>query len=591
MRSTLTLLLLASSCSLMACLGPDSGQHVDSETHFLTACVSDDACESPLTCVCGFCTKPCDPAAAACAPGVCAELQAVAADCAYPDALPSLGGLCTEACGDTSCGTGFACQREADPPFCAPSPGAPGGPDAEVTNDVGDASETDSGSNDSGSNDSGSTDSGSTDSGSTDTDTGPAACIHDHQCASLACRDGECLDRCNDDADCTDADASTRCVEGACLAGCGYGATCPAGQACWIWGDAAGICVPRCDACDDTCPGDLSCKPIVEVSPMLACVPSQYLGGAPTPACTPQRPRGAPCTEAAQCEDGACTMGFCGAGCTADTECGGAVCYQPDGERAAGICLSRCALCGDDSECVSGASCRTVAPEQVASLDHDRLACVPFELQRPIDDLLASQQTMCGDWCTELCATRACGPVVPGCNCGACADDESCLGGVCVPNPGCGGEACIERSGGSVCQGHAFTGGCDEDGAGAYRYCASCGDPSSCQAGCFDLAVPYPHPTQAIGQACLDDARCESSACHPGYGRCGELCDPDAPDDCAETSPGTGCYVGPLAETGICLTTCSVPCDDPVCPSGTRCVPDERGLHCAPLEDAVGRCF
>lgn len=83
------------------CLAERPGGEVGSETHFLRACVANDACGDGLSCLCGVCTTTCEGACAegACAPG---DSPAVASHCGAALAT----GLCLEPCGASGCDAG-----------------------------------------------------------------------------------------------------------------------------------------------------------------------------------------------------------------------------------------------------------------------------------------------------------------------------------------------------------------------------------------------------------------------------------------------------------------------------------------------------
>ncbi len=101
------------------CLSPGDGDEVGSETHFLSACVGNEQCDTGLDCVCGVCTRVCDDA---CELGACAagDHGAVVAWCTGESLVT---GMCLETCvGDADCGGDHRCEDG----FCAPAKVAAG---------------------------------------------------------------------------------------------------------------------------------------------------------------------------------------------------------------------------------------------------------------------------------------------------------------------------------------------------------------------------------------------------------------------------------------------------------------------------------
>lgn len=102
-----------------SCRSEDSGPTTGSETHFLSWCSSDDACDDGLTCVCGVCTAACTEQSACAAFGAgaeCLNIDDRPADQICSDA-PSAA-ACEAECGhDAECET-LGAELRCDRGFC-----------------------------------------------------------------------------------------------------------------------------------------------------------------------------------------------------------------------------------------------------------------------------------------------------------------------------------------------------------------------------------------------------------------------------------------------------------------------------------------
>ena len=179
----------------------------------------------------------------------------------------------------------------------------------------------------------------------------------------VACMGGECVVRCETDADCQteaiDPDRFLLCIEGACKvpgrALCNDDSECSSGTAMCLGA------TPRCGS-DADCDGQICrrgyCQP-----ERVACSSNDDCPAGVVCAfgyCLPDAVR---CDADADCPDGACVRGACNAACgpcAADHDCpSGLVCSESFCVAPAGDCLEhRCrAFCSDDRNCGVDESC------------------------------------------------------------------------------------------------------------------------------------------------------------------------------------------------------------------------------------------
>jgi hypothetical protein len=117
--------LVLVACAL-ACSDPHPGPQSGSNSNWLRACDTEDACDSSLGCQCGACTQACkSDADCASLPNAWCVLQAESAAqalCAGSDAWPS-SGMCRPRCRPGTCDAGQVCALGACTPLEVPSAG------------------------------------------------------------------------------------------------------------------------------------------------------------------------------------------------------------------------------------------------------------------------------------------------------------------------------------------------------------------------------------------------------------------------------------------------------------------------------------
>ncbi len=365
----------------------------------------------------------------------------------------------------------------------------------------------------------------------------------DGACASVACQPetGACVvTEQGDGVSCDDADACTSgdvCQAGACA---GEAVLCDDGNPCTTdVCDAVAGCqyqaVTGFKACDDGNPCTLA----------DACTNGFCLGGAPL-----------------SCDDGKpCTVDACdpASGCTntpSDGPCSdGDACTTGDA-CSEGACVGVPASCDDGNPCT------------IDTCD-ETLGCVHTVAPGfvPCDD---------GDACTvnDQCSSGFCGGQ-PG---PACDDGNPCTDDACDPAVGCvfapntapcddgvactGGDTCAD----GVCAGEDI--GCDctvdtdcaafEDGdlCNGTLYCDTTAAPFACK------VDPLTVVTCQLGAG--DNATCLTATCDPGTGQCGT----EPQNEGAGCSDGDACTSGDTCAAGACVGA-AVTCDD-----GNPCTTD-----------------
>ena len=187
--------------------------------------------------------------------------------------------------------------------------------------------------------------------------------------------------------------------------------------------------------------------------------------------CTPCA-EGQSCSQDTDCQSGECSDGSCAAGghCTNG---------QRDGDESDIDCGGSCAPCADGSVCVSDADCQS----ELCLLSR----CTPI-------DHCSDGQTN-GDETDEDCG-GSCAPCADGL---VCSDDADCQSGFCDPQT---------------------------------NRCSSAGDCSNevLDGDESDIDCGGSCPPCAVGQACAQDADCQSGMCDPDEGTCAAS-DEDADGD------------------------------------------------------------
>lgn len=229
-------------------------------------------------------------------------------------------------------------------------------------------------------------------------------------------------------------------------------------------------CVPRSEACngvDDDCDGavdETGCTPLGSpCTDDAECMEGacEDVGGARVCAatCFPDDPGFAPCPDGSYCEATGCAMGRCvagalgaspeGAECSAHGDCASGNCTMVAGAMRCGR------QCFPDTGCGGGLICELTSGECGA--------CIPPELStRPRGfGELCTADAMCesGDcgaegYCTAACSAHADCPADAHCRAGACvrgaAGGEGAACGVdddCAPGLGCSGGMCAPGGG------------------------------------------------------------------------------------------------------------------------------------------------
>lgn len=141
---------------LAACAG-EPGPSLDSESHFLTACVDNGDCGTELSCICNVCTSPCDDddSCAGTSPeSTCLtlSLDPLGGACTTTESAPEAPRVCLEECSPSAaCGDNRVCVEGACLPpvgeFPTPEPGPDAGAEdagvADALADLGDGADLD----------------------------------------------------------------------------------------------------------------------------------------------------------------------------------------------------------------------------------------------------------------------------------------------------------------------------------------------------------------------------------------------------------------------------------------------------------------
>ncbi len=574
---------------LAACLSNSGDGTVDSETHFLVACDSDEACSADRQCVCGVCSTPCgttDVCTATSAPSACVDAPSIGC-AAGPDVTLCLA-ICTS---NSDCGgLGLTCVGG----LCVE-------PDATVLPDViGDVSDTDANTG--------------TDATGDDVAVDSTTPPPDTSGPSLTC------ERCGESSNCPvglvcgpwagsgepgaipglscgaptaglQAECENYC-QGSCgglacgssTGGCVCG-SCPAGSAC-----AEGACVDEAP-CTDT-----GCNDVLGV---FHCLGGQFErpcpAGASTCTCSAAGPvcdeicgpstlatqagNGESCATDEHCASGSCTAGVCAAStggfgepCSAEGMCAGnGVCIED-------VCYEECnaadTACSGDTICYVAGDfagfcvatcdrCNTPCDNGVCGYIWDTngvLACVP-----PTFGPAAS----CSLRCTQLCfdAGATCGAIGNDCYCGDCESGQACNGGTCSDTSICGGEPCTDGFNSTFCEGTTAPSLCELESG--FQSCLCTGAGVECDSDCGTLAVAG---GSSYGTACTTGADCATGECSLGI--CGPSC-----IITTDNAPLYGCPEGfqcnvPGASSGYCLKECV---GNYECHEGTQCLPSQNG--------------
>ena len=255
------------------------------------------------------------------------------------------------------------------------------------------------------------------------------------------------------------------CGGDGCGGGCGIclGQDLCVGGACVCQPDCDGLecgadgCGGACGACDDgipctddACDGGACVAPIGPMScliPGAGCVAAGALDPAnPCAHCLPQADQeawtllsdGKACGVGAVCFDGACCPAAdncAGLACGSDG-CGGAcgTCGGPQDLCEDGLCVCQpdCSekTCGGDG---CGGTCGSCGPHEVCAPSFS-CVCMPGSVGcSGVCCAPGTQVCTDGACCTPDCADKDCGSDGCGATCGACGEDQVCIGDLCPP--------------------------------------------------------------------------------------------------------------------------------------------------------------
>jgi hypothetical protein len=404
----------------------------------------------------------------------------------------------------------------------------------------------------------------------------------------------------------TDPDAATETSSDAVTdpdatpAGCTAASECADEDACTIDGcSATGACtheaIPGCTQTVAPCDDKNPCKTGVCDLATRACVP---------------------CLTSADCGAGLlCLERKCSASktCKSDVECkaNNQVCDKPIGLCADCVVA---ADCGDqqaclDHRCIGAKPCKT---SKECDLICDTVAGVCVDCETA-DDCLPGKFCDASHRCQEdLCAKGGCGSSLGYFECRAdgggynvgvvCSDNDICTDTVCVPGQGCGQkpntQACDDSNpctkgdlcAVGLCKGTADT--CDDqdlctsDACDPKAGCQHTALPNSCDDGnpCTDnkcdpkggcLFVENAAPCND-GNVCTDADLCKAGkcagtkplVCDDGNACTDEACDPKAPGGCVflansgDCTDGSVCTVGDKCLNGKCIAGAAKTCTD-----------------------------
>ncbi|MEO1270583.1 MAG: hypothetical protein AAFX99_21040, partial [Myxococcota bacterium] len=126
MASLLVCMAALVSVTMVGCGdGSSSGPVTDSNSNWLSVCLSDNDCESPAACVCGVCTVPCSVLECGLFQegAVCIDEGTLAFTSLCREAAQPPPGLCLPECSeeDDTCGTGMQCTDGACIPVATAS--------------------------------------------------------------------------------------------------------------------------------------------------------------------------------------------------------------------------------------------------------------------------------------------------------------------------------------------------------------------------------------------------------------------------------------------------------------------------------------
>ena len=477
------------------------------------------------------------------------------------------------------------------------------------------------------------------------TDQGP--CMSDDQCGDGICVDnvcappcagaddcpgnqacdgntGRCLEplRCVNDDDCS---ADRLCQAGQCIDPCQDNANCRGAQRC-----ERGVCVEP-DVCNDDrdCTGDRRC---VGAAMEAACQDPCTIAGCDRElACDPETGRcgeADPCENALQCfENRVCVDGLCDAPCLEPADCAGAQ------DCVEGACVEP-QNCNSNLDCLGGRVCNQGACE-----DHcENLGCPGLllceretgrcaEAAPCLDDTACFEGRICeGQVCDDPCLDFTDCTGSQDCVEGRCVEPAVCRGPFdCLEGRRCVDRECIDECVNGLCAGTRV---CDADDVcvegpdcAADRDCdgdrlchpilGSCADPCAERGDCRDGfecgadGLCRPPRFCADDDHCAEGLTCAFATCRAvtceGHDACPEdqmcvdfACADALPDQC-ECPEGYACADGHCVQPGPCApageggAAAGCPADHGCADTG-HCVQCQANAHCAPGVCVDGRC-
>ncbi|MBM4353519.1 MAG: hypothetical protein FJ109_06930 [Deltaproteobacteria bacterium] len=358
-------------------------------------------------------------------------------------------------------------------------------------------------------------------------------CTVGDQCLDGACKGGENMCGCQEDADCDDfedgnlCNGTLKCMSGLCSVDPATVVTCPQ---VGVGPCEVNKCNPQSGVCQKQPMGNgTACSDNDTCTDMDKCQNGQCAGTLkkcddgnpctvdtcqPGAGCVSETSDGIPCSDGDECTTGdLCVDGVCTGGEFVCGNCGDQVC---DGQETCESCPADCGDC-PVSDC-----------------------CAPHEGPGCADE--AIQKCVCAQdaYCCETAWDDVCVGEVEGFGCGVCGSIEPVCGDtVCDPAETC--ESCPDDCGpcvaGACCEPHDAP-GCDDPGISA---CVCAKDPFCCETAWDALCVSEVEdfgcglceaPVTCGDGVCDDTETCVT---------CEKDCGPCVAGPCCEVHAGTGC--------------------------------------------------
>ncbi len=412
---------------------------------------------------------------------------------------------------------------------------------------------------------------------STDTCDSTFGCVHEPSPEGTPCDDNTV---CNGRETCTVATGASFCQAGTPL-DCDDQNPCTSDSCNAVSGcthaPITGPPAPGATSCTNHCIETCSSGTCTSITP------PNCTGGTSCDPATGQCVAGAPCTTAAQCEDGnPCTNHSCTSGhCFYTPLTNGASCSDGDACNGAETCLNGACKSGTPVNCNDGNACTTDTCNSANGICSNQLIPPPACCNANADCNDSSPCT------TDVCTNHECtNTIIPNC-CGSdldCNDRQPCQTGQCISGQCQYTNAHEGMSCGNVCQPATCTAGTcvpgtplscpDDNDICTQDFC----DPT---AGC--MHQPIPGCCHNDGE-CADSSACTTDVCDTGLNVCINnpiflgCRDCSADTDC---DPAGACGLSICGPQGYCLENTPPECTDGNCDTTDTCVVDGPGqAHC-----------